>query len=202
MLQNARACLLSEMEAQRGRWMSQLSGPALEEASRPIEQHVALQERLLQLGYLPNRAAADGEYGPLTRKAVQAWQRASGLPVTGFIGDADARGADRHGAREPGAGRPGAGRPDPSPACASATTNGAVRIRARSSQAQRAAPAQQGPDRRPAPTGASGAGAAAVPFAPHRPPCRPSTRHASRAASVGAASPPSAACCRLSIALA
>ena len=90
MLQNARACPMAEMEAQRGRYLSRLSGPALQEASRPIDQHVELQERLLALGFLPARTVADGEYGPVTRTAIQAWQRAAGRPVTGFIGDGDA----------------------------------------------------------------------------------------------------------------
>ena len=90
MLQNARACLMAEMEAQRGRYLARLSGPALQEASRPIDQHVELQERLLALGFLPAGTVADGEYGPITRTAIQTWQRAAGRPVTGFIGDGDA----------------------------------------------------------------------------------------------------------------
>lgn len=56
-------CLTEAYVGQEANWRSQLQGPALEEASRPIEQHIALQTRL---------------------------QKASGLPITGFFDNADA----------------------------------------------------------------------------------------------------------------
>lgn len=44
----------------------------------------ALQERLIELGYLSGKA--DGDYGPKTERAVEAFQREMGLDETG---DAD-----------------------------------------------------------------------------------------------------------------
>jgi hypothetical protein len=43
-----------------------------------------VQGRLLQLGVA--RLAVDGEFGPMTRAAVQAFQRAKGLEVDGVVG--------------------------------------------------------------------------------------------------------------------
>jgi hypothetical protein len=84
-------CVSNAYLAQKAQWRSQLHGAALEEASRPIEQHIALQARLQALGYLPNTATIDGVYGSATRDAISAWQKAAGRPVTGFIDDADAK---------------------------------------------------------------------------------------------------------------
>ncbi|MEE8301032.1 MAG: peptidoglycan-binding domain-containing protein, partial [Candidatus Tectomicrobia bacterium] len=41
------------------------------------------QEKLVKLGYDPG--LADGVYGPLTRQALEAFQRAQKLPVTGNL---------------------------------------------------------------------------------------------------------------------
>lgn len=41
----------------------------------------ALQQRLIELGYLSGRA--DGDYGPKTERAVEAFQREAGLEETG-----------------------------------------------------------------------------------------------------------------------
>ncbi|MBR3504862.1 MAG: peptidoglycan-binding protein [Clostridia bacterium] len=43
----------------------------------------AMQRRLIELGYLKDRA--DGDYGPNTAKAVAAFQQANGLPVNGAL---------------------------------------------------------------------------------------------------------------------
>lgn len=83
-------CLIETYEAQAENWRSRLRGPALEEASRPIEQHIALQARLQTLGFLPGTATIDGVYGSATRDAIAAWQKASGLPASGFLDNADA----------------------------------------------------------------------------------------------------------------
>ena len=83
------ACLSAAYERQRGVWLSRLSGPALEEAQRPIDQHVALQRDLQSLGFLPPTATIDGAYGAATRSAILAWQGAHGLPATGLLGNQD-----------------------------------------------------------------------------------------------------------------
>ncbi|GBR71016.1 hypothetical protein GKA01_10860 [Gluconobacter kanchanaburiensis NBRC 103587] len=73
------------------KYRSQLSGAALEEASRPIDRHIALQQKLVDLGYLPSGTKADGIYGEGTRQAIMTWQRVSGRPASsGFISNEDA----------------------------------------------------------------------------------------------------------------
>ena len=84
-------CLIQSYDTQAAIWRSRLQQPALEEASRPIEQHIALQGRLQTLGYLPSTATIDGVYGSETRDAIASWQKASGLPVSGFLDNADAK---------------------------------------------------------------------------------------------------------------
>lgn len=85
-----RACLIQMYEGQESAWQSRLQGPALEEALRPIETHIALQARLQTLGFIPQTEVVDGVYGAVTRTAIENWQKASGLPVTGFLGNVDA----------------------------------------------------------------------------------------------------------------
>jgi len=95
-------CLRQGYAAQRSLWLSRLSGAALEEANRPIGQHVALQRDLRTLGFFPPTATIDGVYGGATRSAILAWQQSRGLPETGFLGDADAAAL----ARQASAGNP------------------------------------------------------------------------------------------------
>lgn len=83
-------CLAAAYERQRALWLSRLEGAAREEATRPIREHVALQAKLQQLGFLPATAKIDGVYGPATRAAILAWQGANGRPETDFLGNADA----------------------------------------------------------------------------------------------------------------
>ena len=52
----------------------------------PKQQIRAVQEALTDFGY--GRMEADGVFGPSTRKAVEAFERAKGLPVTGRLGAA------------------------------------------------------------------------------------------------------------------
>jgi murein L,D-transpeptidase YcbB/YkuD len=52
----------------------------------PKRQIRAAQEALTDFGY--GRIEADGVFGPSTRKAVEAFERAKGLPVTGRLGAA------------------------------------------------------------------------------------------------------------------
>lgn len=84
-------CVKKEYENERDFLDSRLSGPAAEEAARPLPQHVALQADLKALGFLPPDSPIDGVYGPATRIAIKAWQRSRDNPITGFLGDADAK---------------------------------------------------------------------------------------------------------------
>jgi len=43
----------------------------------------ALQRRLTELGY--STGGIDGQIGPMTRKAIRAWQRANGLAADGYV---------------------------------------------------------------------------------------------------------------------
>jgi uncharacterized protein/peptidoglycan hydrolase-like protein with peptidoglycan-binding domain len=83
-------CVGAEYEQQRSRWLARLTGSALQEAQRPIEQHIALQTQLQKLGFLPTSTKIDGIYGAATRAAISAWQSESGRPKTGYISDDDA----------------------------------------------------------------------------------------------------------------
>ena len=48
-----------------------------------FEDKKAMQERLTALGY--STGGVDGQIGPMTRKAIRAWQRANGLPADGYV---------------------------------------------------------------------------------------------------------------------
>jgi murein L,D-transpeptidase YcbB/YkuD len=50
----------------------------------PKQQVRAAQEALTDFGY--GRIEADGVFGPSTRKAIEAFERAKGLPITGRLG--------------------------------------------------------------------------------------------------------------------
>lgn len=83
-------CVAARYDVKRSEWLARLSGPAREEAIRPIEQHVDLQRELQELGFLPAGVKPDGVYRPATRAAILAWQNAHDRPQTGFISDGDA----------------------------------------------------------------------------------------------------------------
>ncbi|WP_237914372.1 superinfection immunity protein [Acetobacter senegalensis] len=84
------ACYIEGMAKLTEQYKKRLSGSALEEANRDIDQHIALQQKLIDLGYLPATASADGVYGEETRRAISTWQRTSGRPsADGFLSDAD-----------------------------------------------------------------------------------------------------------------
>lgn len=89
-LATLKACLISAYKNQRQIWWQKLQGAGREEASRPIDQHIALQAKLHALGYLPATARIDGVYGTATRDAIVAWQTASQLPASGLLGASDA----------------------------------------------------------------------------------------------------------------
>ena len=111
-------CVAAEYERQRSIWLSRLNGPASEEASRPIEQQIALQALLQKLGFLPAAVTIDGVYGDATRSSILAWQGVNRRPQTGFLDDADATALAGTGETEatpatqspsPGQGVPGVG---------------------------------------------------------------------------------------------
>ncbi|MCH4091086.1 superinfection immunity protein [Acetobacter sp.] len=88
---NAAGCYATGMDNLSELYRKKLSGAALEESKRPIDQHIALQRRLIKLGYLPAGSMADGVYGESTRTAIAAWQRDTGRPEnSSFLSDADA----------------------------------------------------------------------------------------------------------------
>lgn len=85
------ACVTSVLKAVTTKYKGRLSGDALQEASRNIDEHIALQQRLIDLGYLPPGTTADGVYGVGMRAAITDWQTKTGQPNTdGFISDANA----------------------------------------------------------------------------------------------------------------
>ncbi|QDH17423.1 superinfection immunity protein [Swingsia samuiensis] len=84
-------CFQNETEKLTEKYKQRLSGPALEEANRPIDEHIALQKRLAELGFLPSNTKIDGVYGSSVRQAIETWQRVNNRPlVNGFISDDDA----------------------------------------------------------------------------------------------------------------
>lgn len=88
---NSAACYAAETEKYRRRWLLLLHGTALEEASRPVEQNIALQQRLVDRGYLPPDSVVDGVFGEGTRAAITTWQRVAGRPtIDGFLSNEDA----------------------------------------------------------------------------------------------------------------
>ncbi|GEN63900.1 hypothetical protein AOE01nite_21240 [Acetobacter oeni] len=85
------SCYISGIDRVTEKYRSRLTGPAAEEARRPIDRHIELQQKLIDLGYLPAGSVADGVYGESTRAAIQTWQRVAHRPDTGgFITDSDA----------------------------------------------------------------------------------------------------------------
>lgn len=91
MPRDAASCYASLSERERDIWLGRLTGAAYQEAIRPIEQHLALQQRLVDLGFLRHDVTVDGIYGEATRIAIVTWQRANRRAhADGFLSDADA----------------------------------------------------------------------------------------------------------------
>lgn len=85
------ACYIEKIDSITSRYQKRLHGAALEEAQRPIDEHISLQRRLISLGYLPTTTVADGVYGETTRTAIMAWQRDHNIsPADGFLSTVDA----------------------------------------------------------------------------------------------------------------
>jgi peptidoglycan hydrolase-like protein with peptidoglycan-binding domain len=52
---------------------------------------MALQRDLAEVGFLRRSATIDGVYGPITRAAIVAWQKARGRYMTGFLSEEEAK---------------------------------------------------------------------------------------------------------------
>lgn len=87
----AAPCVGEFYRAMRARYAQLLSGDAVEEVQRGLEEHIALQAALRTAGFLDPQAAADGIYGSGTRDAITRFQQARGLPATGFMSAQTAR---------------------------------------------------------------------------------------------------------------
>lgn len=88
----AAACWSAASDRLADTYRQRLAGSALEESRRDIDTHLALQHRLVELGFLPADTAVDGVYGEATRTAIATWQRTAHRPLPdGFLSDADAR---------------------------------------------------------------------------------------------------------------
>jgi uncharacterized protein/peptidoglycan hydrolase-like protein with peptidoglycan-binding domain len=85
-----RECVRDAYETQRLNWIDRLHGAAREEATRPIESHIALERKLRRLGFLRTPPIPEGIYDNAVRRAVIEWQAARGRPATGILGDLDA----------------------------------------------------------------------------------------------------------------
>ena len=84
-------CVIPAYQQQIALWQGQLQGAAAEEASRSIQDQVALQSRLRALGFLPSQDQLDGVFGPATRAAIIQWQTSVGRQPTGLLGNDDAQ---------------------------------------------------------------------------------------------------------------
>ena len=67
--------------------LAEESAPIILQKGSKGDEVEALQQRLITLGYL--EGSADGAFGNMTQTAVEAFQRANGLTVTGVAGDAE-----------------------------------------------------------------------------------------------------------------
>ncbi|MFT9387561.1 superinfection immunity protein, partial [Acetobacter sp.] len=88
---NAVPCYAAAMDRLAEHYRQRLSGPAREESARPLETHIAVQHKLVALGYLPAAMVEDGVYGAPTRHAIMTWQRIRQSPrVDGLLSDTEA----------------------------------------------------------------------------------------------------------------
>jgi uncharacterized protein len=94
---HARNCAREMYLEQRTTWLSRITGAAHDEATRPLEEHIVLERKLRQLGFLATPPIPEGVYGPGMRQAILAWQSARGRPTSGFLSDPDAEALKREG---------------------------------------------------------------------------------------------------------
>jgi S1-C subfamily serine protease len=80
-----RDCVLRAFHVRARLYQSRLSGDALLESKMSPEQRAQLQIALSVLGFLDDEA--DGEFGPLTRKAIRSFQEKNGFPQSNFLAE-------------------------------------------------------------------------------------------------------------------
>lgn len=88
-MKKAVPCVTAEYRRQRDLWRSYVAqsvqNSGLEEASRPVDDHVHLQKLLQEAGFIPADEKVDGVYGAATRTAISSFQSAEGLPSDGLL---------------------------------------------------------------------------------------------------------------------
>ncbi len=77
-------CIKGQFQRQRLSLIAQTSGAARDEAILEPADTIAIQRALQIKQYLPPSATLDGVFGPMSRAAIVSWQRASGLPESGY----------------------------------------------------------------------------------------------------------------------
>jgi hypothetical protein len=84
-------CLLNAYNARAALLRSKLMGDALAESQLSPGQHAQLQEALAEKGFFrPDQIGSgthDGEFGPITRKAIKQFQQSLGASQSGFLSD-------------------------------------------------------------------------------------------------------------------
>jgi peptidoglycan hydrolase-like protein with peptidoglycan-binding domain len=83
-------CVVSLFHQEAASLRSKLRGDALAESKLTPEEHVEIQQALIDKGFLQNRtkgygAEADGQFGPNTRIAIKQFQQSIGASQTGFL---------------------------------------------------------------------------------------------------------------------
>lgn len=78
------ACIGAHFQQQRNALITQSSGWAHEEATLEPRQTIEIQRGLQAKGYLSASDTVDGVFGPVTRRAIRAWQQDNGVSATGF----------------------------------------------------------------------------------------------------------------------
>ena len=105
-----KSCVIRSYHKRAELYRRELDGDALAESKLTPEDHARIQNALLALGLLQDRA--DGKFGPRTREAIRQYQLTRKLPQKGFLSTesikqllADHPGLERRPNAEPG-GRP------------------------------------------------------------------------------------------------
>jgi peptidoglycan hydrolase-like protein with peptidoglycan-binding domain len=82
-------CVLNAYHARTAMLRSKLTGDALAESQLSPEQHAELQTALAEKGFLRSdqigSGTHDGEFGPITRKAIKQFQESLGAFPSGFL---------------------------------------------------------------------------------------------------------------------
>jgi peptidoglycan hydrolase-like protein with peptidoglycan-binding domain len=83
------SCLIDAYRARAAMLRSRLKGDAIIEASLTPDQHAEIQEALATKGFLRvdqvGPGTHDGEFGPITRNAIKAFQQSMGATPNGFL---------------------------------------------------------------------------------------------------------------------